>query len=579
MSSQPSPARASARSRRLRVPVQHQPRVDAGEPERHEACARLEPEPRAARPRSRPARPRPRRRSGSSCRPSPSPRARTPAAARPAPPRRCRAAASRRPRTACPRAGSSPRRARSRSAKRPSSDRRPAPAGATRASTRRAPRARGPTPSAISSAEIPCGTISQRSSSLSERSPPFEPIGTRDIDSTPGGDDEVELARPDRGGRVEVALHRRAALPVDGRPRTDVRPAGDERRHPPDVPALLADLRDAAHLHVLDLGRVELVPGEEPVQHLPGELVRAQASTSVPFRLPIGVRTASTIRASTIVHSVFAVARLRATQTPRLDGMATTVDRAQGARRRRVGRDGRVDRGSLALLRRGRRPRRQGRRGTRRSARSTPPSRRCASRSRPTGARRSWSRVVAGLARRHDEVARPISRRGRQAAQGRAGRGLARDVHVHLRRGRGAQARRRDGADGRGAGRRGQARVHAARSRSGSSARSRRSTSRSTSSRTSSLPRSPPAARWCSSLRATTPLSALLLAELEEEAGLPPGWLNVVVGPSAEIGDVLVEDERVKAITFTGSGPVGWEPARSARRRSGSTSSSATRRR
>jgi acyl-CoA reductase-like NAD-dependent aldehyde dehydrogenase len=55
-----------------------------------------------------------------------------------------------------------------------------------------------------------------------------------------------------------------------------------------------------------------------------------------------------------------------------------------------------------------------------------------------------------------------------------------------------------------------------------------------------------------------TPLSALLLAELEVEAGLPPGWLNVVCGPASEIGDVLVEDERVKLITFTGSGPVGW---------------------
>jgi acyl-CoA reductase-like NAD-dependent aldehyde dehydrogenase len=55
-----------------------------------------------------------------------------------------------------------------------------------------------------------------------------------------------------------------------------------------------------------------------------------------------------------------------------------------------------------------------------------------------------------------------------------------------------------------------------------------------------------------------TPLSALLLAEFEQEAGLPAGWLNVVVGPSSEIGDVLVEDERVKLITFTGSGPVGW---------------------
>jgi acyl-CoA reductase-like NAD-dependent aldehyde dehydrogenase len=56
-----------------------------------------------------------------------------------------------------------------------------------------------------------------------------------------------------------------------------------------------------------------------------------------------------------------------------------------------------------------------------------------------------------------------------------------------------------------------------------------------------------------------TPLSALLLAELETEAGLPPGWLNVLVGPSAEIGDVLVEDVRVRLITFTGSAEVGWK--------------------
>jgi acyl-CoA reductase-like NAD-dependent aldehyde dehydrogenase len=55
-----------------------------------------------------------------------------------------------------------------------------------------------------------------------------------------------------------------------------------------------------------------------------------------------------------------------------------------------------------------------------------------------------------------------------------------------------------------------------------------------------------------------TPLSALFLAELETEAGLPPGWLNVLVGPSSEIGDVLVEDERVKVLTFTGSSGVGW---------------------
>ena len=55
-----------------------------------------------------------------------------------------------------------------------------------------------------------------------------------------------------------------------------------------------------------------------------------------------------------------------------------------------------------------------------------------------------------------------------------------------------------------------------------------------------------------------TPLSALFLAELEAEAGLPPGWLTVVTGPAGEIGDVLVEDPRVAALTFTGSAPVGW---------------------
>src|SRR6187455_1862471 len=64
-----------------------------------------------------------------------------------------------------------------------------------------------------------------------------------------------------------------------------------------------------------------------------------------------------------------------------------------------------------------------------------------------------------------------------------------------------------------------------------------------------------------------TPLSALLLAELEQEAGLPAGWLNVLVGPASEIGDVLVEDERVRAITFTGSGDVGWKLAERAPRK------------
>ncbi|WP_017812158.1 aldehyde dehydrogenase family protein [Paenibacillus shenyangensis] len=54
-----------------------------------------------------------------------------------------------------------------------------------------------------------------------------------------------------------------------------------------------------------------------------------------------------------------------------------------------------------------------------------------------------------------------------------------------------------------------------------------------------------------------TPLSSLLLAELLEEAGLPAGALNVVTGDGKIVGDVIVTDERVKALSFTGSPAVG----------------------
>ena len=65
-----------------------------------------------------------------------------------------------------------------------------------------------------------------------------------------------------------------------------------------------------------------------------------------------------------------------------------------------------------------------------------------------------------------------------------------------------------------------------------------------------------------------TPLSAVFLAELEQDAGLPAGWLSVVAGPSSEIGDVLVGDERVRLVSFTGSAEVGWGiAARAARKR------------
>ena len=59
-----------------------------------------------------------------------------------------------------------------------------------------------------------------------------------------------------------------------------------------------------------------------------------------------------------------------------------------------------------------------------------------------------------------------------------------------------------------------------------------------------------------------TPLTALLLAEVTAEAGLPAGWLSVVCGPAQEIGDVLVDDDAREGAHVHGSGPVGWEPAR-----------------
>lgn len=54
-----------------------------------------------------------------------------------------------------------------------------------------------------------------------------------------------------------------------------------------------------------------------------------------------------------------------------------------------------------------------------------------------------------------------------------------------------------------------------------------------------------------------TPLSAIMTAKLFEEAGLPKGALNVVTGKGSVVGDLLVQDDRVKMITFTGSVPVG----------------------
>jgi len=61
-----------------------------------------------------------------------------------------------------------------------------------------------------------------------------------------------------------------------------------------------------------------------------------------------------------------------------------------------------------------------------------------------------------------------------------------------------------------------------------------------------------------------TPLSALRLAELALEAGIPDGVLNVVVGKGSVVGQRLIEHPEVAKIGFTGSTEVGQQVMRGA---------------
>jgi acyl-CoA reductase-like NAD-dependent aldehyde dehydrogenase len=54
-----------------------------------------------------------------------------------------------------------------------------------------------------------------------------------------------------------------------------------------------------------------------------------------------------------------------------------------------------------------------------------------------------------------------------------------------------------------------------------------------------------------------TPLTALKLAEIYEQANLPPGGLQVLPS-SSQVAEKYVADDRFKALTFTGSAAVGW---------------------
>jgi len=56
-----------------------------------------------------------------------------------------------------------------------------------------------------------------------------------------------------------------------------------------------------------------------------------------------------------------------------------------------------------------------------------------------------------------------------------------------------------------------------------------------------------------------TPLTALMLAEVLEQAGLPGGILQVITGRGSVVGDTLVRDPRVRMISFTGGVEAGLQ--------------------
>lgn len=64
-----------------------------------------------------------------------------------------------------------------------------------------------------------------------------------------------------------------------------------------------------------------------------------------------------------------------------------------------------------------------------------------------------------------------------------------------------------------------------------------------------------------------TPFSSVMIYKLLEEAGLPKGAFNIVMGPGQELADPLVTHPKVKKVTFTGSSTVGWKIKEMAKRK------------
>jgi aminomuconate-semialdehyde/2-hydroxymuconate-6-semialdehyde dehydrogenase len=61
-----------------------------------------------------------------------------------------------------------------------------------------------------------------------------------------------------------------------------------------------------------------------------------------------------------------------------------------------------------------------------------------------------------------------------------------------------------------------------------------------------------------------TPYTAYLLGKVAQEAGLPPGVLNILHGTGEQVGDAIVKHPKIKAISFTGGTKTGEYIARTA---------------
>ena len=54
-----------------------------------------------------------------------------------------------------------------------------------------------------------------------------------------------------------------------------------------------------------------------------------------------------------------------------------------------------------------------------------------------------------------------------------------------------------------------------------------------------------------------TPATAVRIVQIFEEAGVPPGVLNLILGSGSDAGDEIINHPAIKAVSFTGSNPVG----------------------